>query len=82
VIAEIRGRERNGYVALPKAPGLQAGDQVRIKRGLLQGKLGLYAGMRGQERVEILLAVLGRVTLPKGDVEATELGREVERDEP
>jgi transcriptional antiterminator RfaH len=70
VIEEIKGRERNGFVALPKPPGLQPGDHVRITNGLLKGRLGLYAGMRPQARVEVLLAVLGKVTLPKGDVEA------------
>jgi transcriptional antiterminator RfaH len=70
VIAAIRKRERGGYVELLKPRGLQPGDQVRITHGLLQGKLGLYQGMRPQQRVEILLAVLGRVTLPKGDIEA------------
>jgi hypothetical protein len=29
----------------------------------------LHAGMRGSERVLVLLGILGHVTLPKGDVE-------------
>jgi hypothetical protein len=33
------------------------------------GATGLFAGMRGPDRVAILLAVLGRVTLPASDVE-------------
>jgi hypothetical protein len=48
---------------------LLANDPVRIWRGRLAGRLGLYAGMRGGERVEVLLELLGRVTLPRDDIE-------------
>jgi transcriptional antiterminator RfaH len=73
VIAEIRNRERNGAVELPKPPGLRAGDRVRVLGGPLVGFAGLYAGQAPHERVAVLLAVLGgqrRVVLPKGDVAA------------
>jgi hypothetical protein len=43
---------------------------VRITKGLLCGLSGLYAGMRGQERVAVLLSALGKVELAKGDIEA------------
>jgi len=71
VIAEIRGRERNGLVVLPKAPrppSLQPGTPVKIVHGPFSGVFGLYAGMKPGERVEVLLELLGRVTLPKRDV--------------
>jgi hypothetical protein len=45
---------------------------VRILRGPLEGRLGLYAGMRPHERVLVLLALLGgaqRVVLAQKDVE-------------
>jgi len=42
VITELRRREHKGAIELPKAPGLQPGDKVRIVRGALQGHLGLY----------------------------------------
>jgi transcriptional antiterminator RfaH len=73
VVAEIRSRERNGAVVLPKRPGFKAGEQVRILQGPFAGHLGLYAGMRPHERVLVLLALLGgqqRVELPKDAVEA------------
>src|SRR6516162_47585 len=73
VIAEIRSRERNGLVELPRRDGLKAGDQVRILAGPFEGHLGLYAGMRPHERVLVLLALLGgqqRVELPKDSIEA------------
>jgi transcriptional antiterminator RfaH len=72
VIAEIRSRERNGLVELPKRPPARPGDPVRVLRGPLEGHLGLYAGMKGRARVEVLLTLLGgqqRVTLPKDSIE-------------
>jgi transcriptional antiterminator RfaH len=71
VIDEIRRREVRGVVELPKAPGMCAGDRVRIRSGPFQGYFGLYEGMRPHERVDVLLRLLGgacRVTLPKSDV--------------
>jgi transcriptional antiterminator RfaH len=70
VIAELKGRERNGLVELPAPPGFRRGDKVRITRGVFIGQLGLYDGMRSHERVAVLLQLLGRVELPKGDLEA------------
>jgi transcription antitermination factor NusG len=69
IVDAIRAREKGGLVQLPEPPRLKPGDSVRVTTGLLAGALGIYAGMRGPERVAILLAVLGRVTLPAGDVE-------------
>jgi transcriptional antiterminator RfaH len=73
VIADIRNRERNGAVELPKPPGMKIGDRVRVTRGPFTGLGGLYVGMKPRERVEVLLAILGgqtHVMLPKGDVAA------------
>jgi len=73
VISELRRRERDGAIELPKPPGLVRGDKVRIVRGALHGHLGLYEGMRPHERVDVLLQLLGgvcRVTLAKSDVVA------------
>jgi transcriptional antiterminator RfaH len=72
VIAEIRSRERNGLVELPRPPWFKPGDRVRVLHGPLAGHVGLYAGMRPRERVEVLLAILGgaqRVTLAADAVE-------------
>jgi transcription antitermination factor NusG len=70
VIAELKGRERNGLVELPPSPGFRCGDKVRIVRGPLTGLEGLVEGLRPQQRIEILLGALGRVALSKSDVEA------------
>jgi transcriptional antiterminator RfaH len=73
VIAEIRSRERGGLVELPRPSKFRAGDRVRVLHGPFIGLVGLYAGMKPRERVEVLLAILGgaqRVTLAKDAVEA------------
>jgi transcriptional antiterminator RfaH len=70
LIAELRSRERDGLIELPTAERFEAGDVVRITSGVFKGLSGLVAGMRPQERVELLLSALGRMTLPAADVEA------------
>ena len=74
IITDLRARERNGLVQLPQKPGLRRGDQVRITRGPMAERLAIYQGMKGRERVEVLLALLGsvqRVELARRDIERT-----------
>jgi len=69
LINEIKSRERNGLVMLPKREAFQ----VRITAGAFAGHLGLYQGMRARDRILVLLALLGgqsRVELDKDAVEA------------
>ena len=71
-IAEIRKREVNGLIELPKPSALQRGDRVRILHGPFSGQLAIYADMRSRERIEVLLRLLGgqqRVILPRVDIE-------------
>jgi transcriptional antiterminator RfaH len=73
VLDEIRRREVRGVVELPKAPGMQVGDRVKVLSGPLVGLTGLYQGMNGRQRIDILLSILGgacRVTLAKSDIAA------------
>ena len=73
VIDDLRSRERNGFVQLPRQRGLQRGDRVRITQGLFNQHLAIYEGMRGGQRVEVLLTFLGtqqRVTLRRKDIRA------------
>jgi transcriptional antiterminator RfaH len=73
VIAEIRQREIDGLVELPKSPEMRSGDRVRVVAGPFAGQFGLYAGMRPRARVEVLLTLLGgqqRVELPRASIEA------------
>jgi transcriptional antiterminator RfaH len=72
VLAAIRKREVRGLVELPRQR-LKLGDRLRVVHGPFANHVGLYAGMKPRERVEVLLRILGgqsRVTLPQGDVEA------------
>jgi len=73
VISEIRGRERNGFVELPKPRGLVLGSKVRLVSGPFCDRIGLVAGLRAHERVLVLLNLLGgqqRVDLARNAIEA------------
>jgi transcriptional antiterminator RfaH len=75
VIAEIRSREVGGLIDLPKLPppGLWPGAQVRILNGPFRGFVAMLVNLRPQQRVEILLQLLGgacHATLAKADVAA------------
>jgi transcriptional antiterminator RfaH len=75
VITDLRSRERNGLIELPPKPGLRRGDQVRILRGPFTDRLALYDGMRGPERIMVLLSLLGslqRVEIARRDILAPE----------
>jgi len=75
VIAEIRSRERNGLVELPKPRGLAPGTRVRVISGPLSAQIGLLAVLRPHERVLVLLNLLGgerRVELASNAIEAVE----------
>jgi transcriptional antiterminator RfaH len=72
MIDEIRRREVRGAVELPQPPSMRIGERVRVTGGPFEGQLGLYAGMKPHERVEVLLALFGgqrRVTLPGASIE-------------
>jgi transcriptional antiterminator RfaH len=69
IIDELRSREKHGFVVLPRAPRMKPGDHVRIINGLLMGQIGTLGALRPNERVEVLLAVIGRATLPAADIE-------------
>ena len=72
VIEEIRSRERDGLIDLPKPPPLRRGARIRILHGPFSGHLAIFADMKPRQRVEILLQLLGgeqRVTLAKKDIE-------------
>ena len=75
VIGEIRGRERGGFVELPKPRGLAPGTRVRVISGPLSAQIGLLGALRPHERVLVLLNLLGgqqRVELAQAAIEAVE----------
>ena len=60
VIGEIRQREKNGFVMLePRSKKLKKGQQVRIVGGQLDGQLALFENQTKQERIRVLLQMLG-----------------------
>jgi transcription antitermination factor NusG len=72
VIEDLKSRERNGFVVLPRPPGLTRGDKVQVTHGPLNGNIAIYQGMRGRQRVEVLLTFLGaqqRIVLNRKDVQ-------------
>lgn len=64
IIAELKARENGaGYVQLPKLPErFKNGDRVRVNQGMFSGYSGIYSDITPQERVRVLLDVLGRKT--------------------
>jgi transcription antitermination factor NusG len=75
VIAEIRSRERNGLVELPRSRGLAPGTRVRVISGPLSAQIGILALLKPHERVLVLLNLLGgqqRVELAKTAIEVIE----------
>ena len=72
VIADLRSRERNGLIVLPKPRGPRVGSRVKVTIGPFAGQLGVYAGMKPHQRVEVLLTLLGgqqRVSLSREAIE-------------
>ena len=76
-VTNLRKRERDGYIPLPRAPRPQArkvGDPVSILAGSFEGHVGWYDGQSGADRVRVLLDLLGRkvsVELPERHLSPT-----------
>lgn len=58
VIDDLKRREQNGYIQLPKARQFDVGDQVMIKTGPFAGQQALVERMPSKDRQKILLALL------------------------
>jgi transcription antitermination factor NusG len=77
IIDEIKSRERGGFIQLSERPEFVLGDRVHIKSGAMTGQFGLFAGMKGADRVFVLLTLLGvqrRTELPRAAIEAISAG--------
>ena len=56
----LRSRQIDGYVVLPKAPPkFSVGQTINITSGVFAGFAGLFDGMNGDQRVRVLLEMLG-----------------------
>ena len=76
VIMALQARETGGLIDLPRPPKFRPGDRLRVLHGPFAGHVGVYAGMKPRQRVEVLLQLLGgtqRVTMPHGDIEPVPL---------
>jgi transcriptional antiterminator RfaH len=70
VFEALRSREdANGLIQLDRKPQFSPGDKVYIRDGAFQECLGLYEGMTGNERVTVLLDLLGRKVRVSVDAE-------------
>jgi transcription antitermination factor NusG len=64
VISDLKMREDNkGLISLPEPPKFRSGEKVAVVKGPLQGYTGLFDGMRPNERVRVLIEMLGQ-TVP------------------
>jgi transcriptional antiterminator RfaH len=75
IIADIRKREKRGVVELPQLARFKVGDQVQVISGAFSGRHGLFASMAAQDRVAVLLEMMGaqrQVQLPHDAVEAVQ----------
>jgi transcriptional antiterminator RfaH len=61
IIDALRNRQNEqGFITLDTTPRFVAGDAVRVIDGVFSSTLGIYEGMNDNQRVAILLELLGR----------------------
>jgi|SRR5882672_69943 len=61
IIEDLKMREdKAGLITLPEPTKFQKGQQVRVATGPLEGYTGLYDGMRPNDRVRVLIEMLGQ----------------------
>lgn len=74
IIDDIRRREDDaGFIDLPSGPDYEPGQAVVVERAGLQDQVGLFQGMKDDQRVFVLLEILGRqvrTCVPAVDVRA------------
>ncbi len=74
IVEALRARhDESGFVRLLAPPGLRAGDKIRVLGGAFEEAMGLLEEVTDEQRVTILLDLLGRkvrVTLDSGLIAA------------
>jgi transcriptional antiterminator RfaH len=61
VVEGLKRREdANGFIKLEQRSRFASGDKIRVREGAFADALGLFESMSGEERVAILLDLLGR----------------------
>lgn len=71
IIEALKRRENpDGFIVLDQRPHFRSGDKVRVLDGAFADALGLFEGITDNERVTILLDLLGRKVRVSLDVES------------
>lgn len=73
IINDLKSRELNGYIQLPKNKQFDVGSRVKINSGSFYGQQALVERMNTKERQKILLALLQgglKVLVNEDEVEA------------
>ncbi len=71
VVTLLKSREgTGGLIQLERRPSFRIGDKLRVLEGVFYDCLGLYDGMSDQDRVTILLDLLGRKVRVMVDAES------------
>lgn len=61
IISDLKMREdKTGLISLPETSKFQKGQGVRVVTGPFDGYSGLYDGMRPNDRVRVLIEMLGQ----------------------
>jgi transcriptional antiterminator RfaH len=61
IVEKLMARRNSaGYIALPQRPVFHPGEPVRITHGSFENSLGLFEDFTDQDRVAVLLELLGR----------------------
>lgn len=71
IVDALKQREDEaGFIQLNQRPHFRLGDEIRVLEGAFTGTLGMFEGMTDNERVTILLDLLGRKVRVSLNVEA------------
>jgi transcriptional antiterminator RfaH len=71
VVTLLKDREDTaGFIQLDRRPMFRVGDKIRVLDGVFADCLGLYEGMKDNDRVAILLDLLGRKVRVMVDLES------------
>jgi transcriptional antiterminator RfaH len=71
VVTLLKDREDTaGFIQLDRRPMFRVGDKIRVLDGVFADCIGLYEGMKDNDRVAILLDLLGRKVRVMVDLES------------
>lgn len=59
-VDRLKAREEDGFIVLAQPAKFEPGQKVRVGFGPFEGRLMIFAGMSGKERVRCLMECLGQ----------------------